>query len=75
MTRAAQLIWEADRIAKGKGLTQAEWSRKAGFDTAGVAISRTYKRGNCKLSTFVSLLEAIGYRVEIMEGCNERVEN
>ena len=62
---ARDLITQADEIRKGKGMTQAEWSRSAGFDNNGMAISRTYNRGNCKLSTLVQMLKPLGYELEI----------
>lgn len=60
-----ELIAEADRLSKSAGLTQAEWSRAAGYDANGMAVSRTFNRGNCKLSTFVNLLKPLGYRLKI----------
>ena len=65
MVMARDLIVEADRIAKEEGLSQAEWCRKARLDNVGVAVSRTYKRGNCKLSTMIQLLKPLGYRLTI----------
>lgn len=62
-----ELIVEADRIRLGKNLSQAEWSRLAGLDDVGMAISRTYKRGNCKLSTMVRLLKPLGYELRIIK--------
>lgn len=60
-----QLIRQADRIAREQGLTQAEWSRKAGFDEFGKKLSNTFRRGDCKLDTFLRMLEPLGYEVEI----------
>ena len=62
---ARDLITEADQIRKELGLSQAEWSRIAGLDEVGMAISRTYNRGNCKLSTMVRLLTPLGYELKI----------
>ena len=62
---ARDLIVMADEIRKTQGMTQAEWSREAGFDNNGMAISRTYKRGNCKLTTMVQMLRPLGYVLEI----------
>ena len=59
------LIMEADRIAHGQGLTQAEWCRRAGFDQFGKMISNTVNRGDCKLSVFLQLLRSIGCELEI----------
>ena len=66
MVTARELIVDADRIAKERGLTQAEWCKRAGLDEVGVAVSRTYKRGDCKLTTMVKLLEPLGYELEIV---------
>lgn len=68
---ARDLILQADRIAKEKGLTQAEWSRKAGLDNVGMQICRTFKRGDCKLSTMKKLLKPLGYRLTITKEGND----
>lgn len=62
---ARQLISEADGIAREQGLTQAEWSRRAGFDEFGKLVSNTFRRGNCKLSVFAQLLRPLGYEIRI----------
>lgn len=62
---ARELIIKADRIRQEQKLSQAEWSRAAGLDDVGMAISRTYNRGNCKLSTMVMLLRPLGYELKI----------
>lgn len=62
---AREIIVAADAIRKELGITQAEWSRLSGMDEAGMAISRTYNRGNCKLSTIVSMLRPLGYELKI----------
>ena len=64
---ARELIVEADRIRKDQGLTQAEWSRAAGLDEVGMVISRSFNRGNCKLSTMVHLLRPLGYELRIVK--------
>ena len=64
---ARQLISQADTIARDQGMTQAEWSRRAGFDEFGKAVSNAHRRGNCKLSVFASLLEPLGYEVRIVK--------
>lgn len=66
MVTARELIVNADRIAKERGLTQAEWCKRAGLDEVGVAVSRTYKRGDCKLTTMVKLLKPLGYELKIV---------
>ena len=68
MVNARDLIVEADRIAKGQGLTQAEWCKRAGLDAGGMAVCRTYKRGDCKLTTLIALLKPLGYKLIITEG-------
>ena len=62
---ARELICKADEIRQEQKLSQAEWSRAAGLDDVGMAISRTYNRGNCKLSTMVMLLRPLGYELKI----------
>ena len=66
MEEARGMIVDVDRIAKGQGLTQAEWCRKAGLDNVGVAVSRTYKRGDCKLSVMLKLLKPLGFRLQLV---------
>ena len=63
---ARQLIVQADEIRRNMDMTQAEWSRAAGFDEYGKLVSNTYKRGNCKLSVFVQLLRPLGYDIKIV---------
>ncbi len=64
---ARQLISQADTIARDQGMTQAEWSRRAGFDEFGKLVSNTYRRGNCKLSVFAQLLKPLGYEIRIVK--------
>ena len=64
---ARGLISEADQIARGQGLTQAEWCRRAGFDEFGKLISNTYRRGNCKVSVLDQLLKPLGYELKIVK--------
>lgn len=64
---ARQLITEADKIRSDQHLTQAEWSRRSGFDEFGKLVSNTFNRGNCKLSVFVQLLRPLGYEVRIVK--------
>lgn len=63
---ARNLIVQADIIRSAQGLSQAEWSRAAGLDDAGVAVCRTFNKGNCKLSTILSLLSPLGYELAIV---------
>ena len=60
-----ELIVAADKIRQDQGLTSTGWGIMAGYDDAGVMVSRTYKRGNCKLSTMVQLLKPLGYELKI----------
>ena len=62
-----ELITQADQIAREQGLTQAEWSRRAGFDEFGKLISNTFNRGNCKLSVLAQLLKPLGYELKIVK--------
>ena len=64
---ARELIMQADGIRVEKNLSQAELSRQAGFDESGVAICRTYNRGNCKLSTMIRILHPMGYGLKIVK--------
>lgn len=64
---ARDLIVQADQIRQEQGLSQAEWSRRSGLDEVGMAVSRTYNRGNCKLTTLVRLLKPLGYELRIMK--------
>lgn len=64
---ARSLILLADRIAREKGLTQSEWSSRAGFAKNGQTVSRIISKGNCRLSTFLRLLSIIDCRLEIVE--------
>ena len=64
---ARQLIVQADEIRRNMDMTQAEWSRAAGFDEFGKLVSNTFKRGNCKLSVFAQLLRPLGYEIAIVK--------
>ena len=64
---ARDLIVQADAIRNAKGLSQAEWSRAAGLDDAGVAVCRAFNKGNCKLSTIVMLLKPLGYELKLVK--------
>lgn len=69
---ARQLITEADKIRSEQGLTQAEWSRRAGFDEFGKLVSNTFNRGNCKLNVYLQLLKPLGYGIKIVKLEGER---
>ena len=62
---ARAIILEADRIAEEKGLTQSQWSRNAGHANNGQTVSRMISKGDCRISTFLDLLEVLGCELEI----------
>ena len=62
-----ELILLADQLRRAQDMTQAEWSRAAGLDEGGMAVSRTFNRGNCKLTTMERLLRPLGYELRIMK--------
>ena len=65
---ARQMIVQADKIRQDElKITQAEWSRRAGFDEFGKLVSNSYSRGNCKLSVFIQLLKPLGYELKIVK--------
>ena len=64
---ARELIVAVDEIRQGMNLSQAEWSRMAGLDEGGMAVSRTYNKGNCKLSVMVQLLAPLGYELRLVK--------
>jgi len=61
-----QLIIKADEIARNEGFTQAKWSAKAGHAKSGQTVSRIVNKGDCRISTFLRLLEAIDCKLEIV---------
>ena len=63
---ARQLIIQLDGIRLEQGFTQAEWCRNAGYDEFGKVVSRTYNRGNCKLSTAMHLARPLGYDLALI---------
>ena len=65
--KSRELMVYADQIRQCQGISQAEWSRRAGLDNNGMAISRAYSRGNCKLSTMDRLLKPLGYELRIVK--------
>ena len=64
---ARDLIFRADCIAREQGLTQAQWSRAAGYALSGQTVSRAVNRGDCRLSTMISLLSPLGYELRIVK--------
>lgn len=65
---ARQMIVKADKIRSDEfHISQAEWSRRAGFDEFGKMVSNTFNRGNCKLSVFIRLLRPLGYELRIVK--------
>ena len=65
--KARTLIQQADRIATEKGLNQSQWSRMAGHASNGQTISRIMRQGDCRVSTLLELLDAIGCALKIEE--------
>ena len=63
---ARDIILQADAIARKKGLTQSQWSSMAGYASNGQTVSRIMSRGECKLSTIVSLLDTVGCELMIV---------
>ena len=68
------LIEKAHKIATGKGLNQSRWSADAGLTLNGQTVLRILQRGDCRLSTFISLLKATGCELEIKENEDGRIE-
>lgn len=60
------LTLKADQIARSQGLTQAEWSRAAGRAESGQTVSRVLAKGDCRVSTLLALLNALGFELEIV---------
>ena len=60
-------IEQARQIALSKGMNQSAWSEAAGHAINGQTVSRIRQKGDCRLSTFLSLLDAIGCGLEIKE--------
>lgn len=67
-----QLIMQAVQIAGEKGLSQAEWSRRAGFDEFGKIISNTLKRGDCKLKVMTQLVKPLGCSLIMVKDGDEK---
>lgn len=65
---ARELILEADRIARSLGMNQSEWSNRAGMAPNGQTVSRLMARGDCRVSTLLSLLRPMGYQLTITKG-------
>jgi len=66
MIEAREIILQADAIARKKGMTQAQWSSMSGYASNGQTVSRIVNRGECKLSTIVSLLDTLGCELRII---------
>ena len=67
---ARGLITLADRLARDRGFNQSEWSSIAGYAVNGQTVSRIMAKGDCRVSTFLALLHAIGYELHIEEEAN-----
>ena len=66
MVEAREIILQADAIARRKGMTQAQWSSMSGYASNGQTVSRIVNRGECKLSTIVSLLDTLDCELRII---------
>lgn len=66
-----QLITQAVQIASEQQLTQAEWSRRAGYDEFGKIVSNSIKRGDCKLKVMTQLLKPLGCSLAIVKDGEE----
>lgn len=64
------LIMKADAIAREKGMSQSQWSRTAGHASNGQTVSRIISKGDCRLSTILALLKAVGCELVIKEQDN-----
>ena len=69
------LIEQARKIATGKGFNQSKWSAESGHALNGQTVLRILKKGDCRVSTFISLLEVIGCKLVIEESNDGRTEN
>lgn len=68
---ARALILLADRIARDQGHSQSSWSRKSGHAFNGQTISRIVSKGDCRVSTFLDLLEPLGYKLALIKEEND----
>ena len=66
MVEAREIILQADAIARKKGMTQAQWSAMSGYASNGQTVSRIIHRGECRLSTIISLLDTVGCELRII---------
>ena len=66
MIEARDLILQADSIARSKGLNQSQWASLSGYASNGQTVSRIVNRGECKLTTIVSLLDTLGCELRIV---------
>ena len=64
---ARDLILAANLAAGKRGLSQSEWSARAGMATGGQGVSKLLSRGDCRLSTILALLQPLGMTLEIVQ--------
>jgi hypothetical protein len=69
------LILQADQLAREKGLNQKKWSDVAGYAKNGQTVSRIMSKGDCRMSTFLSLLKPLGAELRIVRVDGEGAEN
>lgn len=67
-----KLVEQAYGIAIDKGLNQSRWSAEAGHAINGQTVLRILKKGDCRVSTLISLLDVIGCKLEIREVADEQ---
>ena len=64
---ARALILLADRIARDQGHSQSSWSRRSGHAFNGQTVSRIISQGDCRISTFLDLIEPLGYKLALIK--------
>lgn len=69
--KSRSLILKADSISRARGFTQSQWSRLAGHAANGQTISRIISKGDCRVSTFLDLIDALGCELIIKENADE----
>ena len=64
---ARALILLADSIARDQGHSQSSWSRVSGRAFNGQTVSRIISKGDCRISTFLDLIEPLGYKLALIK--------
>ncbi len=68
---AKELILQANELAREQSLSQAEWSRRAGYDEFGKVVHNTLKNGDCKLKVMTQLLKPLGCSLTITKNSED----